>query len=157
MEGFTQQMTELDQIGRNILRELSSDGRMSNLDLAERVGLSPSACLRRVQDLERRGIIRGYRAVLDRTALGNGFVAYVGVGLTNHSKAVQEGFEIAIKHSPEVRECHNVTGAFEYILRVETADLAAFKHFHTEVLGTIAHVGAITSYVTMGSPKDERA
>ncbi len=150
-------MTDIDQIGRNILHELSNDGRMSNLELADRVGLSPSACLRRVQDLERRGIIRGYRAVLDRAALGNGFVAYVGVGLANHSKIVQESFETAIKLSPEVRECHNVTGAFEYILRVETADLAGFKHFHTEVLGTIAHVSAITSYVTMGSPKDERA
>jgi DNA-binding Lrp family transcriptional regulator len=150
-------MSIIDQINSNILRELSNDGRLSNIELADRVGLSPSACLRRVQDLERRGIIRGYRAVLDRAALGNGFVAYVGVGLANHNKAAQEGFEEAIKRAPEVRECHNVTGAVEYILRVETTDLAAFKHFHTEVLGTIAHVSSITSYVTMGSPKDERA
>ena len=150
-------MTKLDAISYNILRELSNDGRLSNLDLADRVGLSPSACLRRVQEMERRGLIRGYRAVLDRSQLGAGFVAYVAVGLAHHTKQDQEGFEAAIAQASEVRECHNVTGAFEYILRVEAADLAAYKHFHTEVLGVLPQVSSITTYVVMGSPKDERA
>lgn len=152
-----QSMTKIDAIGERILRELSSDGRLSNLDLAERVGLSPSACLRRVQEMERRGLIRGYRAVLDRSQLGAGFVAYVAVGLAHHTKQDQEGFETAIAQAPEVRECHNVAGAFEYILRVEATDLAAYKHFHTEVLGVLPQVSSITTYVVMGSPKDERA
>lgn len=130
---------------------------MSNTELADSVGLSPSACLRRVRELERSGVITGYRAVLDRTALGVGFVAYVSVGLSDHSKAAQEAFERSISASPEVRECHNITGVVEYLLRVEVSDLAAYKHFHTEVLGTLPQVNAITSYVVMGSPKDERA
>ncbi|WP_298261480.1 Lrp/AsnC family transcriptional regulator [uncultured Litoreibacter sp.] len=150
-------MSDLDQINENILRELSRDGRVSNLDLADRVGLSPSACLRRVQDLERRGIIQGYRAVLDRTQLGTGFVAYVGVGLSNHSKASQEAFERSIARSPQVVECHNITGSIEYLLRIECADLAAYKVFHTDILGALESVNAITSYVVMGSSKDERA
>ena len=150
-------MIEIDRINAAILRELSADGRLTNLDLAARVGLSPSACLRRVQDLERRGVIRGYRAVIDRAALGGGFVAYLGVGLSHHTKAAQEEFETAIGRAPEVRECHNVTGTIEYILRVEAADLAAFKHFHTEILGVIPQVSSITSYIVMGSPKDERS
>lgn len=150
-------MSVIDRINARILRELGDNGRLSNADLADRVGLSPSACLRRVQELERRGIIAGYRAVIDPAAIGTGFVAYVGVGLSEHNKAAQSEFEAAIARAPEVRECHNVTGGIEYLLRVEAADLAAFKHFHTEVLGTIAHVSAITSYVVMGSPKDERA
>lgn len=150
-------MSRLDAIGENILRELSRDGRQSNLDLAERVGLSPSACLRRVQEMERRGLIQGYRAVLDRAQLGVGFVAYVAVALARHTKLDQEGFEAAIADAAEVRECHNVTGAFEYILRVEAADLVAYKHFHTEVLGVLPQVSSITTYVVMGSPKDERA
>ncbi len=150
-------MSEMDAIGAAILRELSRDGRLSNIELAERVGLSPSACLRRVQDLERRGIIRGYRAVLDRTLLDGGFVAYLGVGLSHHTKAAQEAFEAAVTRAKEVRECHNVTGTVEYILRVEAADLVAFKHFHTEILGVIPFVSSITSYVVMDSPKDERA
>jgi DNA-binding Lrp family transcriptional regulator len=147
----------MDAISDRILRELSRHGRISNLDLAERVGLSPSACLRRVQELERRGVIAGYRAVLDRGALGVGFVAYVTVGLNAHTKAAQEAFERAMTRAPEVVECHNITGAVEYLLRVEVADLPAYKRFHTDVLGTLPQVNAITSYVVMGSPKDARA
>jgi len=115
----------MDSINDHILRALSANGRISNLDLAERVGLSPSACLRRVQDLERRGIIRGYRAVLDRARMGVGFVAYATVGLNTHTKASQEAFERAMAVAPEVVECHNITGSVEYLLRIGVADLPA--------------------------------
>jgi len=152
-----QLIATMDKISERILQELSRNGRISNLDLAERVGLSPSACLRRVQDLERRGVIAGYRAVLDRGAMGVGFIAYVTVGLNAHTKAAQEAFERAMTRAPEVVECHNITGAVEYLLRVEVADLPAYKRFHTDVLGTLPQVNAITSYVVMGSPKDARA
>jgi DNA-binding Lrp family transcriptional regulator len=150
-------MTDLDAIDLKILRALANDGRISNLALAEKVGLSPSACLRRVTALERNGVIKGYRVVLNPAKTGIGFVAYVTVGLSQHTKAAQEAFERAIARSPEVRECHNITGAVEYLLRVEAADLAAYKSFHTDVLGTLPQVNAITSYVVMGSPKDDRA
>ena len=152
-----QQMTSLDAIDHRILRELQRDARQPNLALADRVGLSPSACLRRVQALERAGVIKAYRAVLDPEKLGIGFVAYVTVGLSIHSKTAQESFERAIARAGEVRECHNITGTVEYLLRVETADLAAYKHWHTEVLGVLAQVQSITTFVVMGSPKDDRA
>lgn len=154
---FEQQMAKNDRINQQILRELSRDGRMSNLELADRVGLSASACLRRVQELERSGVISGYRAVLNPAALGVGIVAYIGVGLGEHSKAAQEGFENALQRVPEVVECHNTTGTIEYLLRVECTDLPAYKMFHTEVLGMLPHVTSITSYVVLGSPKDLRA
>lgn len=150
-------MAKADSINDKILHELSRDGRISNLQLAERVGLSPSACLRRVQDLERSGVIAGYRAVINRASQGIGFVAFVGVGLSEHSKASQEVFERAMARAPEVVECHNTTGTIEYMLRVECADLAAYKAFHSEVLGRVPNVVAITSYVVMDSPKDLRA
>lgn len=150
-------MVKIDEINRRILRELSRDGRISNLDLAGRVGLSPSACLRRVQDLERGGVIAGYRAVLNPAALGLGFTAYMGVGLGEHTKSAQEAFERAVARAPEVVECHNITGTIEYLLRVECADLSSYKTFHTDVLGTLPHVTSITTYVVMGSPKDLRA
>ncbi|UAJ09802.1 Lrp/AsnC family transcriptional regulator [Polymorphobacter megasporae] len=150
-------MTDIDPINRKILRTLSEDGRISNLDLASKVGLSPSACLRRVQDLERSGTITGYRAVIDPAARGAGFLAYLTIGLATHTKAAQAGFEAAIADAPEVRECHNVTGGIEYLLRVEVRDLAAYKYFHTEVLGVIPGLASITSYIVMDSPKDERA
>ncbi len=147
----------MDARDEQILRELTGNARMSNAELAGRVGLSPSACLRRVQELERAGVITGYRAVINRAALGTGFTAYVAVGLSSHTKATQEAFERSIARAPEVRECHNVTGAVEYLLRVEVADLAAYKVFHTDVLGALPQVSAITSYVVMASSKDERA
>jgi Lrp/AsnC family transcriptional regulator, leucine-responsive regulatory protein len=149
-------MTRLDPTDERILRELSRDARGSNVALAARIGLSPSACLRRVQDLERRGVIAGYRAVLDPARMGVGFVAYVLVGLNTHTKAAQEAFEHAIAATAPVRECHNITGAVEYLLRVETADLAAYKHWHTEELGVLPQVRSITTHVVMGSPKDAR-
>lgn len=146
-----------DPITQKILRALTDNGRISNLELADRVGLSPSACLRRVVALEKAGVIRGYRAVLDPAQMGVGFLAYITVGLSQHTKAAQEAFEHAMARAPEVRECHNVTGAVEYLLRVEAADLAAYKAFHTEVLGTLPQVQSLTTYVVIGSPKDERA
>ncbi len=154
---MSQLMADIDQIDRKILRELTRDGRIANIDLAERIGLSPSACLRRVAALERSGVIKGYRAVLDPEAIGTGFIAYVTVGLNQHTKSAQEAFERAMQAAPEVRECHNITGAVEYLLRVEAASLAAYKSFHTDVLGTLPQVNALTSYVVMGSPKDDRA
>ncbi len=150
-------MIKIDGIGRSILRELSRDGRISNIELADRVGLSPSACLRRVQELERSGVIKGYRAVIDPAKLGLTFLAYVTVGLSSHTKKSQADFEAAMAEAPEVRECHNITGTIEYLLRVETEDLASYKHFHTEVLGMLPQVHSITTYVLMDSPKDERA
>lgn len=145
-----------DAINRRILRVLERDGRISNAELAEKVGLSASACLRRVQELERAGVITGYRAVLDIAALGVGFVVYVGVGLSRHTKQEQEAFEAAMKAAPEVKECHNVTGTIEYLLRVEARDIVAYKAFHTNVLGALPQVSTITSYMVLGSPKDDR-
>ena len=150
-------MAKSDDINDRILRALSRDGRLSNLDLADLVGLSPSACLRRVQELERSGVIKGYRAVLDGAKMGVGFVAYVTVALNSHTKASQEAFERGVARAREVRECHNITGTVEYLLRVEAADLAAYKHWHTEILGVLPQVQSITTFVVMGSPKDDRA
>lgn len=147
----------MDDINTRILHELGQNGRISNLDLADRVGLSPSACLRRVQELERSGVIKGYRVKLDRAKLGTGFVAYATVGLNSHTKASQEAFERAMARAPEVVECHSITGAVEYLLRIEVADLPAYKSFHTDVIGVLPQVNSITSYVVMGSPKDARA
>lgn len=150
-------MAKLDEIGARILRELVQDGRLSNTELADRVGLSPSACLRRVAALEAAGVITGYRAVLDPAAMGLGFAAFVTVALNDHSKTAQQSFERAVARFEEVRECHNITGAVEYLLRVEAADLPAFKSFHTEKLGVLPQVRQLVTHVVLDSPKDLRA
>ncbi len=147
-------MADLDKIDRRILCELSLEARISNVDLADRVGLSPSACLRCVQELERRGVITGYHARLDARAMGKSFAAYVTVGLASHTKASQQAFEEAMAEAEQATECHNITGAFEYLLRVEVSDLSEYKQFHTEVLAAIPGVAAIVSHVVMASPKD---
>jgi DNA-binding Lrp family transcriptional regulator len=149
-------MTKKDKINDKILHELNKNGRISNTDLAANVGLSPSACLRRVQELEDSGVIKGYRAIFDKEKLDIGFVAYVSVGLSSHTKKSQKDFEKAISKSEAVVECHNVAGSFEYLLRVETKDLHSYKAFHTETLGTVPQVNSITTYVVMESPKDLR-
>jgi Lrp/AsnC family transcriptional regulator, leucine-responsive regulatory protein len=149
-------MAKMDEINERILRVLSRNGRISNLDLAAQIGLSPSACLRRVQEMERAGIITGYRAIVDPVKRGIGFVAYITVGLSEHTKAAQVAFERAVARAPEVREVHNITGTVEYLLRIEVADIAAYKHFHTDILGVIPQVSALTTFVVMDSPKDER-
>jgi DNA-binding Lrp family transcriptional regulator len=150
-------MINIDSYNENILRELQANGRISNIELADRIGLSPSACLRRVQDLEKSGVITGYRARLDTEKLGIGFIAYIAVGLSDHTVPSQESFEAAMRAAPEVRECHNTTGTIEYLLRVELRDISAYKIFHVEVLGALPQVNSITTYVVMDSPKDERA
>lgn len=152
-----QYMNGINKIDAQILQSLEADGRLSNTELAKKVGLSPSACLRRTQDLERRGIIKGYRAVLDRKKLGAGVTVFVMVGLSEHSRHYSKGFEKAMATAPEVRECHNVTGSVEYLLRVEVADLESYKNFHRDTLGTLSHVSSMTSYITLDSPKDMRA
>lgn len=149
-------MPDFDLVDRNILQALALDGRISNVDLAAKVGLSASACLRRVQELERSGVILGYRAVLNPEALGSGFLVYVGVGLSRHTREEQKSFEAAMAAAPQVRECHNVSGTIEYFLRVEVRDIASYKQFHTEVLGALPQVGTITSYIVLESTKDER-
>ena len=147
----------MDQIDRNILQVLQGSARISNVDLAERVNLSPSACLRRVQELERTGVITGYHARLNPAASGIGFTAYVTVGLSVHTKVAQQTFEEAMEGAEQVTECHNVTGAIEYLLRVEVAGLQEYKRFHTEILAAVPGVASITSHVVMASPKDRLA
>lgn len=149
-------MSNRDPINERILSVLEKDGRISNIALAERVGLSPSACLRRVQDLERRGDIAGYRAVIAPQARDVGFVAYVSVGLSRHHATVLRAFEAACAAAPQVRECHNITGTVEYLLRVEVRNLAAYKDFHQQVLGEFAHISAIVTNVVVATSKDMR-
>ncbi len=146
-------MKDIDSIDRNILRTLSKDGRITNLKLAEAVGLSPSAALRRVQDLEKHGVIKGYRAVIDQKAAGRGFLVYVTIGLSDHSREAQRAFEAQMDVSDEVLECHCIAGSFEYLLRIETRDVDHYREFHDNVLGTLPQVSAITTLMVLHSPK----
>ena len=147
----------LDRIDISILDTLQRDGRIANVDLAKKVNLSASPCIDRVKRLEKEGYIDGFGARLNAAKLGFGTAAFIQVTLDRTTSEVFDKFRDAVVQIPQVAECHNITGTVEYLLRVETRDLASYKHFHTEVLGTLPQVNAITSYIVMGSPKDERA
>ena len=108
-------MTKIDSFNDKILHFLQLDGRISNIDLAKAVGLSPSACLRRVQELERSDIIQGYRAIVNPKSIGRDVVVFVMVGLSGHLKKDAQAFEAAMDLAPEVTECHNITGSLSLI------------------------------------------
>jgi Lrp/AsnC family transcriptional regulator, leucine-responsive regulatory protein len=139
----------VDDVDRSILAVLEEHGRISNADLAARVGLSPSPCLRRVRRLEETGVIRGYRALIDPAAVGRGLRVFVGVRLMRHARADVVAFEHAVVRLREVVYSHHVTGNYDYLLQVEVADLPAYEDFHANRLASLPGVGAVNSYVTM--------
>ena len=130
----------MDDIDLRILRELAADASLSNQDLAARIGLSPSPCLRRVRALEAAGAIRGYVALIEGAAIGAAFVAYVEVRLERQSEAFSQRFESAALSRREVIDCAFVTGEFDYLLKVAVADLEEFHRFLTQVLTRIEGV-----------------
>ena len=114
----------LDDIDRRILAELQADGRMTNVELARRVGISAPPCLRRVRRLEEEGVIRGYHADLDPTALGYEITFFALVGLESQKEAVLSAFEAQVTEWPEVRECHMIRGGGDFLLRLVARDTA---------------------------------
>ncbi|AZW33347.1 Lrp/AsnC family transcriptional regulator [Bordetella bronchiseptica] len=145
---------QLDAIDRRILDILQTEGRLSNQDLADRVALSPSACLRRVRALEDGGVIQGYRAVLDPHCLGLDFEAIVHVSLDQSQAGWHEAFVARLAGLEEVRQASIVTGSSNYVLQVRTRDLAAFSAFVVDKLNGIAGVREIHSHIVMRKVKD---
>ncbi|SNS19054.1 transcriptional regulator, AsnC family [Noviherbaspirillum humi] len=132
---------ELDKTDRKILAILQADGRLTNQEVAERINLSPSPCLRRIKRLEEAGIIRQYVALLDAEKIGLGLLAYVNVRLEKHSDTSSQGgvspradFSHAVAHWPEVVACYAMTGEMDYLLRVHVEDMEHFSRFVMETL-----------------------
>ncbi|WP_236037429.1 Lrp/AsnC family transcriptional regulator [Belnapia arida] len=138
-------MQTLDDTDRAILRLLRANGRMSNADLAEAVGLSASACLRRVRLLEHRGTIRGYTALIEEAAPRDLVVVIVQITLDRQTDDHLKRFEEAVRRCPEVRECYLMTGIADYLLRVEARDAADYERIHKEALSRMPGVARIQS------------
>lgn len=134
-----------DRTTESILRLLQHDGRMSNADLAERVGLSPSACLRRVKMLEEKGIIRGYHAVIDDRSVHNLTTVIVQITLERLTDEALRRFEARIKECADIRECYLMTGEADYLLHVAARDLADYERIHKEELSRLPGVIRIHS------------
>ncbi|WP_298952589.1 Lrp/AsnC family transcriptional regulator [uncultured Methylobacterium sp.] len=145
----------LDAIDRRILAALQRDGRLTNVQLAEEVGLSPSPCLRRVRLLEEAGIIGGYRATLDRAGLGLGLTVFVGVKVARHDEAAAEAFRAAVRTLPSVVSCHLVSGEADFLLQVVVPDLAAYERLLLGTLLKLPGVSDIRSNVAIQTVKAE--
>ncbi len=144
----------IDAIDRAILRELQKDGRLSIQDLSDKVGLSPSPCSRRVRLLEERGVLLGYSALIDERLAGYGFSAFVSVKLDKQVDEALKTFEAAVSRFPEVVDCWLMTGNRDYLMRVVTADLAAFEMFITGKLTMVKSVASIESSIPLRRVKD---
>ncbi len=134
-----------DRIDQRILGTLQADGRLSNVDLAERVGLSPSPCLRRVKHLEDAGMIDGYRAVLNRKAVGLGLTVFVEMKVGKHSRDNAAMLQEALKAIPEVVSCHMVSGASDFLAEVVVPDLEAYERLMTDKILTLETVEDVRS------------
>jgi DNA-binding Lrp family transcriptional regulator len=139
----------MDAIDRAIIDELERDGRLSNVELAARINLSPSPCLRRVRALEDAGVIRGYHADIDPSAAGRAFEVSVLLELTQKDRATVETFEREISAFDAVVECRRMFGVPDYIIRIAVADAAAYEAFYMNELAELPGVGRVNSQFTM--------
>jgi DNA-binding Lrp family transcriptional regulator len=146
---------ELDAIDWKILRELQRDGRMTNVELSNRVGISAPPCLRRVRRLEESGIIRGYRAMLDAPALGKGVVAFCLIGLAHQSEADLKAFADRTRNWPIVRAAWMLSGESDFLLHCVASDLATFQDFVLETLTSAPNVDTVRTALTIRQVKDE--
>jgi DNA-binding Lrp family transcriptional regulator len=147
----------LDALDRAILRHLQADGRLTNVELAKRVRLSPSPCLRRVKSLEDRGYIRGYTALLDRARVGRGLHVVVMVSLTSQRQETLEAFESSVTALDDVLECYLMAGEADYLLVVATTDLESYQRFFTKRLGELPGVASLRTLISMKTVKSTTA
>ena len=147
--------TKLDEIDRTILAELQADGRMTNVELAKRVGISAPPCLRRVRTLEEQGFIRGYHADVDARELGFEVQVFAMVGLVSQAEADLSAFEARCESWPLVRECHMLNGEVDFILKCVAPDLCSFQNFLTEELTAAPNVASVKTSLVIRGAKDE--
>ena len=144
---------QLDRIDLKILRILQRNGRMSNIELSKRVNLSPAPCLARVRRLEKSGYITGYKAELNPELLGFSLLAYVEITLDRTTPDVFEKFKQAVQDVPEIEECHMVAGGFDYLIKVRSPDMDAYRKILGEKIATLPGVLQTHTYVVMEQVK----
>ncbi|HTP49023.1 MAG TPA: Lrp/AsnC ligand binding domain-containing protein [Casimicrobiaceae bacterium] len=150
-------MRELDAIDVKILQELQSDGRLANVALARRVGLSPTPCAERVRTLEAGGLISGYCARLDAQRLGLGLLVFIEISIDRTSQDAFDQFAASMLRIPEVQECHMVAGGFDYLIKVRVPDMAAYRAFLGDVLSRVPGIRTTHSYAVMERVKESPA
>lgn len=148
------QSDELDAIDRRIIDALRADGRKSVTELAQEVGLSKTPCQMRLRRLIESEVIRGFRAIVDPARLGLDHVAFVEVKLSDSREAALAEFSAAVRRIPEVEECHMIAAAFDFLLKVRTADMRRYRIVMGERISTLPHVATTSTFVAMETIKD---
>ena len=143
----------MDNIDRKIIRELQKNGRITNQELATKVNLSPSPCLRRLKALEERGIIKGYSAIIDAKSYGLPLTALIRIKLDRHSEDAVRQFEDRVRRLDEVLECHVLTGATDYFMKVLVAGLEEYEEFVRKQIHPIGDINSIDSSFVYGTVK----
>ena len=146
---------KLDRIDRRILHDLQTDGRMTNVELARRAGISAPPCLRRVRALEKAGLIKGYHAEVNAEALGFAVTVFAQVGLSSQAEADLKSFEALMASYPEVRECHMLAGEADFLLRIVATDWDAYQRFLTTRLTPAPNVSHVKSALAIRTSKAE--
>lgn len=146
--------SELDQFDRKIIAALRENARMTVTDLAARVGLTKTPCQNRMRRLEREGYLVGYTAVVDHRKLGQGHVAFVQVHLSDTTEGALREFNAAVRQVQSVEQCHMIAGGFDYLLKVRTADIGAYRRTLGETIASLPHVSHTSTFVAMESVKD---
>lgn len=147
------QRVKLDKIDRRILRDLQDDGRMTNVELSKRAGISAPPCLRRVRALEEAGYIRGYHADVEAKLMGYNVTVFAHVGLSSQAEQDLEAFEVEVRSWPEVRECHMLAGETDFLLKVVAHDWDAYQAFLTTKLTPAANVSHVKSALSIRATK----
>lgn len=150
---MTQNNPKLDKIDLTILHDLQEDGRMTNVELARRAGISAPPCLRRVRALEEAGYIKGYHGEVDAKALGYNVTVFAYVGLISQAENDLEAFESLVASWPEVRDCHMLSGETDYILRIVSKDLESFQKFLTSKLTAADNVSSVKTALSVRTSK----
>jgi len=144
----------LDRADQQILNELQADGRITITELASRVSLSKTPCQLRMKRLEDQGYIRGYTALIDRAKMGLSHIAFVQVTLLNTSSRALNAFNEGVRKIAEVEQCHMIAGGFDYLLKVRTRDMRAYREVLGEKISALPHVQQTSTFVVMESVKD---
>ncbi|WP_072832893.1 leucine-responsive transcriptional regulator Lrp [Vibrio parahaemolyticus] len=152
-DNYKKPSKELDRIDRNILNELQKDGRISNVELSKRVGLSPTPCLERVRRLERQGYITGYTALLNPQFLDASLLVFVEITLNRGAPDVFEQFNSAVQKLDDIQECHLVSGDFDYLLKTRESDMGAYRRLLGDTLLRLPGVNDTRTYVVMEEVK----
>ncbi|WP_163931104.1 leucine-responsive transcriptional regulator Lrp [Paraferrimonas sp. SM1919] len=147
------QLKDLDRIDRNILNELQKDGRISNVELSKRVGLSPTPCLERVKRLEKSGYISGYTALVNPHYLGASLLVFVEITLNRDTPDIFDKFNKAVQSLDDIQECHLVSGDFDYLLKARVSDMSAYRKLLGETLLKLPCVSDTRTYVVMEEVK----